>query len=134
MDKNKLVIPISIVVASIVIGGFYYKSEVEKQRSIERQEELKLQEDKMTEEARVEMQKKQYAADRRSDCLNIYKTENGKWNNVVGWRYSETDDKCYITYKDQKPKSDATCDELYPGIDNLTDNLLCKDGNFENSF
>jgi hypothetical protein len=73
------------------------------------------------------------------DCLNIYKTESSRWNNVLGWRYSETDDQCFIRYKDQNHKSDAECDKLYStegkwGLILARENWLCKQGEFENSF
>ncbi|MCC6405375.1 MAG: hypothetical protein IT405_03235 [Candidatus Yanofskybacteria bacterium] len=82
---------------------------------------------------------KKYAADRRNDCLAIYKTEGAKWSNVKGWRYGEGNDTCYIRYSDPKPKSDAKCDELYPlnggGLSFWwRENALCKDGEFENTF
>lgn len=38
MDKNKL-IPIAILLASIILGGFYYASEINKQQSIEKREQ-----------------------------------------------------------------------------------------------
>lgn len=47
MDKlNKLSLPATIIVVSLIIGGFYYASETNKQNSIERQQELKIQEEK----------------------------------------------------------------------------------------
>lgn len=35
MDKNKLILPITILLVSIILGGFYYASEVKKQQSKE---------------------------------------------------------------------------------------------------
>ena len=35
MEKSKLVLPITILLACIILGGFYYASEVNKQQSIE---------------------------------------------------------------------------------------------------
>jgi len=43
MDKNKLVLPVSILVGCIVLGGFYYASEANKQASIEKQQQVELQ-------------------------------------------------------------------------------------------
>lgn len=42
---NKLSLPATILIASIVLGGFYYASEVNKQKSIEKQQ-LKVQQAK----------------------------------------------------------------------------------------
>lgn len=55
MEKfNKLSLPAVILIASIILGGFYYASQVSKQRSIEKQQEIKLQEDRRVEEAKAE--------------------------------------------------------------------------------
>lgn len=43
---NKLSLPTVILIASLVIGGFYYASEVNKQKSIERQQQIKLEQEK----------------------------------------------------------------------------------------
>lgn len=43
MDKNKLVLPISILLGCIIIGGFIYASQVIKQQSIEKQQQIELQ-------------------------------------------------------------------------------------------
>jgi hypothetical protein len=43
MDKQKLILPASILLASIFLGGFYFASQVIKQRSIERQQQIDLQ-------------------------------------------------------------------------------------------
>lgn len=42
MDKGKLFLPIAILVASIILGGFYYMSQLDKRKSIERQSQLEL--------------------------------------------------------------------------------------------
>lgn len=43
MDKHKLVLPISILLGCIILGGFFYASQVNKQQSIERQQQIELQ-------------------------------------------------------------------------------------------
>lgn len=46
---KKLSLPVSILIASLVIGGFYYLSQINKQKSIERQqlvEQAKAEEEK----------------------------------------------------------------------------------------
>lgn len=52
MDKNKLVLAISIVTASLILGGFFYAIQINKQNSIEKQEEMKIGESRRIEEAR----------------------------------------------------------------------------------
>jgi len=46
MDKiNKLSLPAAILIGSIILGSFYFASQVSKQRSIERQQVLKIKQD-----------------------------------------------------------------------------------------
>lgn len=116
------------------IGSIKEKTALEQQK-FESSERIKKEE--MTQ--KQEQDKKEYIAKRKTDCLAIYKTEGAKWNNVRNWRYDEEDDKCYISYKSDSPKTDAQCDKEYPigkdmGFIFVRDNLLCKDGEFENSF
>lgn len=147
-DKSitqKLSLPIAIVLASIILGGFFYAVQVNKQNSIERQQELELQEERrqheaelleqrIAEEGKSEQAKKEYVADRKKDCLSIYETEADKWNNVQSWRYDEDLDTCYIRYKDPNPKTDAECEENWSGPFFWRERAICKDGHFENSF
>lgn len=119
MDKTKLLLPITILLASVILGGFFYASQVNKQRSIESQQASKLMEDRRTEEAKAEQAKKEYIAERKSECYNLYEKERGKWNNAEGSEYNEKKNVCVIRYKaadewkgkncnDYLPKSDAT--------------------------
>ncbi|MCX6793431.1 MAG: hypothetical protein NTY12_05460 [Candidatus Falkowbacteria bacterium] len=43
MDKNKLILAISILLGCIILGGFYYSVEKSKQELVERQENKKQQ-------------------------------------------------------------------------------------------
>lgn len=136
---NTLLLPIAILISSIIFGGFFYASEANKQRSIERQQAIKLKEEKEAKKLKAEQEKKEYTANRKKDCLSIYKTESDKWNNVRGWRYLESNDTCFIRYKEANPKSEKQCDEDYPvngklGFIFSRDNALCKEGEFENNF
>lgn len=44
MDKHKLILPISILLECIILGGFIYASQASKQRSIERQQKTSIDE------------------------------------------------------------------------------------------
>ena len=65
MEKlNKLSLPATIVIASIIFGGFYYASQVNKSNSIEKQQQIELQAKKDQENvATLEAQQKQEQAD-----------------------------------------------------------------------
>jgi len=51
---NKLSLPATILIASIILGGFYYASQVSKQNSIEKQQKIKLLEDRRTLEIKTD--------------------------------------------------------------------------------
>ena len=47
MEKlTKLLLPVTIIIASLILGGFFYASQVNKQRSIERQQQIKIEQEK----------------------------------------------------------------------------------------
>ena len=50
---NNLSLPATIVIASLILGGFYYASQVSKQNSIEKQERI-VAEEKKNEESKKE--------------------------------------------------------------------------------
>lgn len=52
MDKHKLILPISILLGCIILGGFYYASEASKRRAIEKQRAIQLAENKIMEEGK----------------------------------------------------------------------------------
>ncbi len=109
MDKiieklNKLSLPATIIIASLILGGFFYASQVNKQRSIERQQEIK-----------ITQEQKEYVAKRKLECYDIYEREDDKWSNIEGHWYNEVRDICVINYTKTEKKHDieeAECEEL----------------------
>lgn len=101
---NKLILPATILLAAIILGGFIYVSQVSKQKSIEKQQEIKLQEDRRIEEAKAEQTKKEYIAKRKNECYNIYLQEKKNWNNVKDFSYSDVRDICLVKYNSDEPK------------------------------
>lgn len=87
MISNKLSLPVVILLSSIIIGGFYYASQLNKQESIE------------------QYQDKEYTAKRKDECYDLYEKEAERWSNVKGSHYDVFSDKCVITYvkKEQDP-------------------------------
>ncbi|KND47593.1 MAG: hypothetical protein AB201_01520 [Parcubacteria bacterium C7867-006] len=128
-----LSIPLAIVIGCVILGGFYYASEVNKQKSIEMQQWTELA-------SKKEQEKREYTLKQKDTCLSIYETEGKKWSNVTGWRYNETEDRCYIEYKETNPKTSAQCNSTYKDEDGkvsplvFMDYLLCLDGKFEKIF
>ena len=86
MNKlNKLTLPTAILIASIILGGAFYAIQVNKQKSIEKQQQIELQ-------IKTEQDKRDYIAKRKTECLAIYKDESGRWNNIVDWKYHKLSD------------------------------------------
>ena len=55
-----------------------------------------------------ERELKQYISQRRAECLEIYKVEDDKWDNVEDWRYDyDLYDKCVIQYRNLDKKSQS---------------------------
>jgi len=134
MNKlNKLLLPATIIIASLILGGFFYASQVNKQLSIERQQEIKLQDDRRAEEQKAEQEKKEYTAKRKMECYDIEQRERKNFNNVIDSFYQEMRDVCYIHYKtsdyDRYTKED--CKQEF-GMTPL--GLDCELGQFTKSF
>ena len=75
---NKLSLPVVILIASLVIGGFYYASEVNKQKSIERQQQVKIEQEKQ--EQLKEQQANEEAKRALNTCLaNAGESYSNQW-------------------------------------------------------
>ena len=85
---NKLSLPATIVIASLIIGGFYFGSQVIKQHSIERQQEIK-----------IAQEHKEYVAKRKMECYELYKERDETRSNVDDYFYREKDDICVVIYE-----------------------------------
>ena len=133
MDKiNKLTLPATIIIASLILGGFFYASQVNKQRSIERQQEIKLQEDRRVEEAKTEQAKKEYVAKRKNECYDTYLQEKKNWDNVADFSYSEVRDICIVKYKSSEPaKTKEECGKMIKNTSEITSDNL-RDWIFDN--
>lgn len=93
MDKlKKLSLPATVIIASLILGSFFYASQVNKQRSIERQQD------------------RNYVAKRKDNCYEIYEKERAKWSNVDGNFYNEKKDICVIVFKNDQ-YNEAICKE-----------------------
>ncbi len=105
--KNyKLTLPATILLSCIILSGFFFATQVIKQRSIEKQEETKM-----------EQTKKEYVVKRKKDCYDIYLQERKNWNNVKDFSYGEVRDVCLVKYALDTPKKTAEqCGEIIKGI------------------
>lgn len=142
---SKPLLPVAIIIASIILGGFFYAIQVNKQRSIEKQQQIKIREDRRIEEAKSEQIQKEYVVKRKDDCYKIYLQEKENWNNVLDFYYSEIRDVCIIRYKSSEPaKPEEECNEIVKGIWELKNESLrertwdiyrdCADNTFSKEF
>ena len=136
--QKKILLPITILIASIIFGGFVYVSQVNEQKYVEKQRQIELQLE--TERAVVEAKQtqKEYSAKRTKDCYDILTSEMEKWNNVESGDYIEHSDICIIRYKALKPDSEEMCDKIFPSNSQVSSvvgkNWLCKNGLFSKEF
>ena len=86
---NKLSLPITIIIASIILGSFLYAIQINKQRSIERQQEIK----NVLDELKL----------KQDECEALSSGLTKKWNNIIGATYDNNIWKeCVVTYIDAK--------------------------------
>jgi hypothetical protein len=77
IKENKIII--AVIFASLILGGFYYASQLSKQKSIEKQQTIKLQEERIIEEKKLkektllESKKKACASEAEQNALERYK-------------------------------------------------------------
>jgi hypothetical protein len=120
MNKHHLILPTSILIGCVILGGAYYAVQLNKQVSIERQQQVDLQQKQEelkaktdADQAKAEQDKRDYIAKRKVECLAIYKTESDKFNNVRRWSYIEP---VSSGLKNLILNSD-TCEIIYTGTD-----------------
>lgn len=144
---NKLSLPATILIGCVILGGFYYFSQMSKQNSIEKQQQAEM-------ELKKETDRQDHITKRRAECLQIYKTESDKWNNTQSFRYIEpvehpslfeSSDVCEITYKEPNKKSQAQCDKNLEAAKAISSDdtapswaidayFSCSDGTFTKEF
>jgi|GEM_PF-3872364 hypothetical protein len=131
MEKRQLILPITILLASIVLGSFILVTQIIKQRSIERQQQLELQAETEIAQVEAEQQRKEYVAERTKDCYNYEDSEREKFNNVKDSWYREDTDVCVIQYTTHDYDG-VDCATEYKG--NLTGFINCNFGVFTKEF
>ena len=76
MNINKLLLPIVILLGCIILGGFYYATQISKQGSIEKQQEIKIEQEKQDQlsKEQKEQQAKEDAKKALESCLSLADT------------------------------------------------------------
>ena len=110
-NLNKLSLPATIIIASLILGGFFYAIQINKQKSIEQQQWIKSQEDRRQQEAKLQDDRLQQTIKNDLESLKLKQDEckalsagvMKKWDNVMGVTYdNEVWQECVVTYTDTK--------------------------------
>ena len=126
MDKlNKLSLPATIIITSLILGGFFYASQVNKQRSIERQQQIKIEQEKQDQLAKEvkEQQVKEEAEQALNTCLaNAVEIYSDQWHRECK-ALGKLTDKCIdikeLSFDEYLKKYNLTTEE-YARERNLT--------------
>lgn len=123
MEKlNKISLPATILIASLILGGFYYASEVSKQKSIERQQKIKIEQEnkiqfeKNTQEAISQTESKEAldtclsGAEKEAERLNQALVDYGKSKDYKGIDLSGA----FADVKTQLEKDKSECFKKFP--------------------
>jgi len=101
MDKNKLVLPISILLGCIILGGFFYASQLSKQQSIEKQQAVKIEEDKKADYFKKKIECEEYAESIKKEIdesnKGLFAMSIESFKTIF---YSPKDNSClYVTHR-----------------------------------
>lgn len=77
---NKLSLPVTILIASIILGGFYYASQAYKQKSIERQQENAIEQKKQEQLVEQEKIEREILEKCGKIAHQNYKLFQAEWN------------------------------------------------------
>lgn len=102
---NKLSLPAVILIASIILGGFIFASQVNKRRSIERQQEIKIEQEKQ--EPLTKEQREQKLQNCLAEANNWYDEEK---QNII--KILEEEKKRYNPYQEFIDKNATSRDEI----------------------
>ncbi len=105
MNKiNKLSLPAVILISSIILGGFYFATQINKQRSIEKQQQIELQAKLEADQTKEEEDEADAIFNNNLKCQTVLKDMRQRWNNVVGIYYDDLLHTCIVKYTDNKGK------------------------------
>ena len=119
MDKNKLILPVSILLGCIILGGFYFASQVNRQKSIERQQQIDLraraEADEVkaaTDQTKAEKDKEDEVFNNNLKCQTLLKDLKQRWNNVVGIYYGEWQNTCIVKYTEKGETQESPIESM----------------------
>lgn len=117
--KNNIMLPVSILVGSCIIGAFLYFAQVKKQELEFRQKESELQQkeselqQKINEEEILrekEMEDKKFMNNLK--CQDLLTDLKKRWSNIVGIYYSEERNTCIVKYIDNGEVEESPIEDM----------------------
>lgn len=112
MDKNKLILPITILAASIILGGFFYAGQINMKRFIAQELKIKAQIDSQAEQARAEKEQTDKLFNNYIKCQTLFVALKQKWNNMVDIYYNEAGNNCIVKYTVNDETEEAPFEEM----------------------
>lgn len=116
-----LLLSVTIIFSSLILGGFIFASQVNKQRSIERQLDIKIQEERRQEEIKLKKEEEERQEEKETqeakmsleelklkqqECESYLTGLMKKWDNIIGIKYEppifDIGGGCEVTYIDSK--------------------------------
>lgn len=92
MNRQRLILPISIILGCIILGVFYYAGQTSKQNLIEGQRVIRLEQEKIVEELKIEQEKKDMVIEslqNNSEMVDLY--------------YNNRTEELYLIFSNDKP-------------------------------
>lgn len=80
--------------------------------------------------------RKVYEEGREEACRKVYRGEHAAFSNVVGWKYDNEIDGCWVIFKYNPLLTAAQCDSLHPPEETsfMKERLLCHEGQFRTRY
>ncbi len=112
MSNNKIILPISILLGCIILGGFYYAGELNKQDSIERQQKIELQAKTDADSLKMKKDKADEDFNNNLKCQNLLSELQRRWNNVEGIYYNDIRNTCMVKYLDKGKHEEGALEDM----------------------
>jgi uncharacterized protein YpmB len=93
MNKDKLILPVSILLGCIILGGFYYLTQASKQHSIEKQQQVDMAQKQAEQQAEAD-QNAQITKDKSACVIEAQSNAIDLYNNSSMCRGAYKSDDC----------------------------------------
>ncbi|OGQ16018.1 MAG: hypothetical protein A3B70_01155 [Deltaproteobacteria bacterium RIFCSPHIGHO2_02_FULL_40_11] len=117
--KDKLILPLAIILACSILGGILYAIQISKQKSIEKQQLIELEAKTKTDQIKMAQDKAKAEKDRADEafsnnlkCQALLKDLKQRWNNVVGIYYSEWQNTCIVKYTEKGETQESPIESM----------------------